>query len=24
LPICQELMPPGTDVLRLLNIAKGL
>jgi hypothetical protein len=24
LPICQELMTPGTDVLRLLNIAKGL
>jgi hypothetical protein len=24
LPICQELMPEGTDVLRLLNIAKGL
>jgi hypothetical protein len=24
LPICRELMPPGTDVLRLLNIAKGL
>jgi hypothetical protein len=24
LPICRELMPAGTDVLRLLNIAKGL
>ena len=24
LPVCQELMPVGTDVLRLLNIAKGL
>ena len=24
LPVCQELMAPGTDVLRLLNIAKGL
>ena len=24
LPICRELMPPGTDVLRLLNIAQSL
>ena len=24
LPICAELMAPGTDVLRLLNVAKGL
>jgi len=24
LPVCQEMMAPGTDVLRLLNVAKGL